>query len=359
MKRLTAFLLVLLLLSGCAGNTAQTESSAGSAQTDGQTQSADSARSATEPNSITVFAMDTVMELTAYGADDNLMQQAEQEILNLESRLSVTDENSEIYAVNRDGGGTVSASTEELMQTALEMCEKTNGALDISVYPVLRAWGFTTGSYQIPAEEDLQALLESVDYTRVRVENGEVTVEDGMEVDLGSVAKGYTGDTICGLLRENGVTSALLNLGGNVQLIGGKPDGSDWRVAVQDPESDGYLGILSLQDKAAVTSGGYERYFVGEDGQVYWHIIDPSTGRPAHSGLISVTVVGDRGVICDALSTSLFVMGLEKAADYWRENGEFEAVFVLEDGSVAITSGLEECFTLADGYTDRTLTVIE
>ena len=162
------------------------------------------------------------------------------------------------------------------------------------------------------------------------------------------------------IYKKCGVTSGLVNLGGNAQVFGTKPDGSLWRVAVQSPDSeDEYLGVLETKNKAIITSGGYERYFVGDDGEVYWHIIDPATGAPARSGLISVTVIGDRGVVCDALSTALFVMGLDKAAEYWRRYGDFEAVFVAEDGSVAITSGLQDCFTLADGYTDRPLMVID
>ena len=345
MKRWMGILLTALLLTGCAEQQAAEPVAA--------------ADENAEPNSRTVFAMDTVMELSAYGADDALMEAAEQEILGLESRLSVTDAGSEIYALDHNGLAELSPDTTELMQTALEMCERTDGALDVSIYPVLRAWGFTTGSYQVPTQEEIENLLTQVDYRKVTLENGTASIAQGMEVDLGSVAKGYTGDQVSQLLREGSVTSALLNLGGNVQLVGGKPDGSDWRVAVQDPESDGYLGVLSLRDKAAITSGGYERYFVGDDGEVYWHIIDPATGAPARSGLISVTVIGDRGVVCDALSTALFVMGLDKAAEYWRRYGDFEAVFVAEDGSVAITSGLQDCFTLADGYTDRPLMVID
>lgn len=345
MKRWIGLVLAMLMLTGCSGQ-----------QTAEPT---DAAQESADPNSITVFAMDTVMDISAYGADDDLMQAAEQKILDLEAKLSVTDENSEIYALNRDGQAELSTDTASLMQTALEMCAKTQGALDISIYPVLRAWGFTTESYQIPTQEQLQSLLPSVDYSRVALDGSTAVIGQGMEVDLGSVAKGYTGDKVIELLQEAGVTSALLNLGGNVQLLGGKPDGSDWRVAVQDPESDGYLGILSLQNKAVITSGGYERYFIGDDGQVYWHIIDPSTGAPAHSGLISVTIVGDEGVRCDALSTALFVMGLDKAAEYWRQSGDFEAVFVSEDGSIAITSGLQDCFTLAGNGENRTLTVIE
>lgn len=255
MKRWMGILLTALLLTGCAEQQAAEPVAA--------------ADENAEPNSRTVFAMDTVMELSAYGADDALMEAAEQEILGLESRLSVTDAGSEIYALDHNGLAELSPDTTELMQTALEMCERTDGALDVSIYPVLRAWGFTTGSYQVPTQEEIENLLTQVDYRKVTLENGTASIAQGMEVDLGSVAKGYTGDQVSQLLREGGVTSALLNLGGNVQLVGGKPDGSDWRVAVQDPESDGYLGVLSLRDKAAITSGGYERYFVGDDGEVY------------------------------------------------------------------------------------------
>lgn len=345
MKRYLGCLLAALLLTGCAGQ--QTAPS--------PTEAADSSA---EPDNITVFAMDTVMELTAYGAGDTLMQEAEQRILDLEALLSVTDENSEIYALNRDGEAALSADTEALLEQALEVCDKTGGALDISIYPVLRAWGFTTGTYQIPDSSELAALLTAVDHSRITVGDGTATLPAGMEVDLGSVAKGYTGDQVTQLLRDGSVTSALLNLGGNVQVIGGKPDGSSWRVAVQDPEGEGYLGVLELRDKAAITSGGYERYFVGEDGTVYWHILDPSTGAPAHSGLVSVTIVGDSGTVCDALSTALFVMGLEDAADYWRQYGGFDAVFLTEEGDVYITEGLQDCFFLLEKYEEQPLKVI-
>ena len=289
--------------------------------------------------------MDTVMELSAYGADDALMEAAEQEILGLESRLSVTDAGSEIYALDHNGLAELSPDTTELMQTALEMCERTDGALDVSIYPVLRAWGFTTGSYQVPTQEEIENLLTQVDYRKVTLENGTASIAQGMEVDLGSVAKGYTGDQVSQLLREGGVTSALLNLGGNVQLVGGKPDGSDWRVAVQDPESDGYLGVLSLRDKAAITSGGYERYFE-QDGVTYHHIIDPTTGYPADSGLLSVSIVSADGTMCDALSTSLFIMGKDKAIEYWRAHSdEFDMILYDKENKVYVSEGIAEDFT--------------
>jgi thiamine biosynthesis lipoprotein len=330
MKRTAAlFLLCLLFLSGCAA-----------------TMPEPSAQSATDPVTGTVFAMDTVMDLTIYGTEDDLSE-AEALIGDLEVKLSVTDEDSEIYAANRDRRGTLSEDAADLLAKAMALCADTDGALDLSIYPVVRAWGFTTGNYAVPDQETLDELLTHVVYTKIQLDSNTVTLAPEMEIDLGSVAKGYTGDRVLDLLRENGVTSALLNLGGNVQALGAKPDGSPWRVAVQNPTGNDYLGVLEVTDQSVITSGGYERYFE-QDGVTYWHIIDPSTGAPARSGLISVTIVGDSGLVCDGLSTALFVMGLEDATDFWRSRADFEAVLVTEDGQVYVTQGLADTFALLD-----------
>ena len=179
-----------------------------------------------------------------------------------------------------------------------------------------------------------------------------------MEIDLGSVAKGYAGQLVAQMLRDNGVQSALLDLGGNVQTVGSKPDGSPWKIGIKDPQGEEVMMVLYIKDQAVVTSGGYERYFE-QDGQTYWHIMDPFTGRPADNGLISVTIVGDEGVVCDGLSTALFVMGLEKAADLWAQSGDFEAVFVTASGEVYITEGLRDRFALTEQYADTPVSVIK
>lgn len=310
-----------------------------------------------QPLERTFFAMDTVMTLRLYqGGDGSLLDRAEARVRELEGLWSVTDGASEISTLNHDGSAELSPETAELLGAALDMCRRTDGALDISTYPVLRAWGFTTGEYSVPGGEAIAALLPLVDYGRVALEAGAAALPPGMEIDLGSVAKGYTGDALAALLKQGGAASALLDLGGNIQAVGSKPDGSPWRVAVRDPAGDGSVGVVEVVDQAVVTSGGYERYFE-EDGVRYWHIIDPATGWPARSGLASVTVVGESGLLCDGLSTALFVMGREGALEHWRQHRDFEAVLVSEDGSVTITAGLEGRFTPADPA--RPLTVAQ
>jgi thiamine biosynthesis lipoprotein len=340
-----------------------------------------------------LFAMDTIMEIQAAG-DEELLTGAETMIRDLEKKLSVTDENSEIYALNRDGEAVVSPDVADIMTRALSVCAETNGALDISIYPVLKAWGFTTGSYRVPEADEIDALLENVDYRKVQQDTGtvllshcaqqdtgtvllssaggesdksassdlgcQVSIAPGMQVDLGSVVKGYTGSAVAKYFRDNGVKSALINLGGNVECIGKKPDGNKWKVAIKSPFADsqtGIFGVIDAEDMAIITSGGYERYFE-EDGKTYWHILDPKTGYPAENGLVSVTIIGSDGLRCDGLSTALFVMGLDDAIDFWKQSGDFDAVFITESGEVYITSGIADSFTLYSEYYDAPVHVV-
>ena len=343
--KLPRFLLVLLilpLLFGCA----------------------DSAPAAEEyhPCRTEVLAMDTIMTLTVYSQSDEegmeVLRKAAARIEALEALLSVTDEDSEIHRINHSGreAVTLSEETGDLLAEALALCEGTGGALDVTIYPVVRAWGFTTGDYRVPEEAELAALLEGVDYTRVALDENRITLPEGVELDLGAVAKGWTGDQLMEVFAGAGITSAIVELGGNVQTLGAKPDGTPWRVALQAPEG-GYAGVLEIVDKAVITSGGYQRYFE-KDGVTYIHIIDPSTGYPAESGLISATIVADRGVQGDGLSTALFVMGREKAEDYWRAHQDFDFILLCEDGTAAVTEGLEDSFSLYGEWEHSPLEII-
>ena len=304
------------------------------------------------------------MVLTAYGKESTrAVYDAEEEVRRLDALLSRTSGSSEVSMLNGAGGEMVPVGAEicTLIQTAGDFTEATGGAFDITIAPVVSAWGFTTDSYQVPDREALQTLLESVGMEYVHLSGGSARLDPGTMIDLGGIAKGYTADRVAEIFQEHAVPRGKVELGGNILVIGDKPDGTAWRVGVQDPkhpdEADGLVCVLNLTDAFAVTSGSYQRYFE-QDGKRYHHIIDPATGCPADSGLTSVTVVADsargNGTMCDALSTALFVMGEDKALDFWRSGVyDFQLVLVTEDGRVVVTEGLKDGFVEIEesGYT--------
>ena len=284
------------------------------------------------------FAMDTVMTAAVYGSADAL-DAVEAETYRLDALLAAQKDDSEIAAVN-DGAEVVSEETAALLRRALEIAAETNGAYDPTVYPLMRAWGFTDGNYRVPADAELDALLQTTGWTEVSVDGTTASLPGGFALDLGGIGKGYAAGRCKEILKAHGVTSALLSLGGNVSALGSKPDGTAWTVAIEDPDGGDYLGTVQIADQCVVTSGGYQRYFE-QDGVRYWHILDPETGKPARSGMKSVTIVSADDTLADALSTALFVMGPERAADFWREHrAEFGAVWLTDDGRLFVTEGL-------------------
>ncbi len=305
----------------------------------------------------TFFAMDTVMTLQVPSAEETLLDQCEAKIADLEKKLSVTDSESQIAQLNAHEAVEVDDEVRSLVEFALEMGEETEGALDITLYPIVRAWGFTTGDYRVPSDDEIANLLTYVDYRAVSVSDSTIQLPEGVMIDFGSIAKGYASDVLAQLLRENGVESALMDLGGNVYCVGNKENGDAWRIGIQSPDGDGYIAALSVSDSAVVTSGAYERYFEA-DGIRYGHIFNPFTGRPVSGDLLSVTVIGKNGARCDALSTALFVMGSEKACAWLQAHDDVEALLLNADG-LMITEGLRDCLKISDSYSDKTIQWIE
>jgi thiamine biosynthesis lipoprotein len=327
-QRLLAFLLLFLLLCGCTPGTEEGEAS--------------------------FFAMDTYMNLKVCGKGaQDAADAARAEIVRLETLFSRTRADSDVARINTSGTApvTVSEDTAAAIALSLTYAELTDGAFDIAIGPVMDAWGFGSGgeNYRVPAPKVLEALLPLADSSLVALDGSTVMLgQTGMVLDLGGVGKGYAAQAAAELLRNRGIESALLYLGGNVVCVGSKPDGSAWSIAVQDPQdvSRG-VGVLELRDLCAVTTGGYQRYFEA-DGKIYHHVIDPTTGYPSSSGILSATIVCADSAVADILSTSVYIMGETRAAQLWREQGNFEMLLLTEDGRAVVTPELAACLTLAD-----------
>ena len=297
MKRLICMIFALIFVLGCAGCSAREYSKS-------------------------VFAMDTVMELKVWGADgETAISRLEDMLRGLEDRWSATRQDSVTALLNQGTVPSLTAEEEALLRQVEALSQRTQGAFDPKLGSVSRLWGFYDKQYRVPTAQQIQAALQQETW------------------DLGAAMKGYAGQQAAKLLQELDVQCALLNLGGNIQTFGTKPDGQPWRVGIQNPFGGDYVGIVTLEGTASVvTSGSYQRYFE-QEGKRYHHIMDGVTGYPADSGLVSVTVICRDGLTADALSTALFVMGLEEGTRFWRQSSDFEAVFILTDGSIYATEG--------------------
>ncbi len=297
--------------------------------------------------STSLFAMDTYITIDLYGEEGKeAAEEVSNKIKEIEALWSTTLIESDIYKINNNKGMAVKVSdeTKNLISYSLNMADKTNGALNPALYPVIKKWGFTTGNYNVPTQEEIEGLLKNTNYKNIVVNNDQVLIDENMDIDLGAIGKGYAADIALDIAKRKGITSGIINLGGNVQTIGTKADGSKWKLGLQNPFGEGNIGILEVADCAVVTSGNYERYFIGDDGKRYCHIINPYTGYPVDNGLVSVTVVGKEGKMCDALSTALFVMGKDKAVEYWKANRNFELILITDDKEIYITPNLKDSF---------------
>lgn len=291
------FVLVCVLLCGCSGENG--------------------------PVQQTIFCMDTVMDLQVWGKDaEEGIAQASAALQDLDRTWSAVSEDSLLCRLNR--GDPVSLSEEEsaLLQRIEALSERTGGAFNPKLRALSECWGFYNETHRVPSPAEITAALGESQW------------------DLGGALKGYAGQECAALLSRLDIDRAMLVLGGNVQTYGEKPDGAPWQIGIQDPDGSGNLGILSVSGTMSiVTSGDYQRYFE-VDGVKYHHILDPETGYPADSGLRSVTIICRDGLTADCLSTALFVMGLEKAAEFWRSSDDFEAVFVTTGGAIYATGGV-------------------
>ncbi len=307
------------------------------------------------------FRLGTIVRLEVWGENraslNAALDASMAEIARLESLFSVNISISDISRINSNSGGRIKVSPEtgELIALALKNAGETGGAFDPTIGPVVRLWGIGTKNAHVPADSEIDAARELVDYRRISCykQNGGcyVAVGRGQRLDLGGIAKGWIADRVADLLRRHGITSALIDLGGNLYVIGKSPKGHVWKIGLQHPDKPRgeYFCTIDVEDISVVTSGPYERYFE-KDGVRYNHIFDPSTGRPVQSGLVSVSVISKSSADADALCTAMFVMGPEKSVTFLREHMDLEAVLVVgAEKKVFITQNIENKFSLTDG----------
>ncbi len=267
-----------------------------------------------------------------------------------ESLLSKTDSDSEIYKINESFEYEASDEVTALLKYALEISEKTYGTFDITCGNLMSLWNFKKESPRPPCEEDVKKALFYTGYKNVAFDENKVKKEENIKLDLGGIAKGYIAEKCVEYLHENKVTSGFLNLGGNIAIVGEKENGEGWSVGIKDPlNTSSTVGNIILSDGYISVSGDYERYFEYE-GKKYHHIIDTKTGYPADTDIISTAVISEDGTLADALSTALFVMGVERSLEFYKEKiYDFEAVLITKKGEIYITDGIKDRFTLTSG----------
>ncbi|MDD6189177.1 MAG: FAD:protein FMN transferase [Clostridiales bacterium] len=294
----------------------------------------------------TALKLDTVVTITIYGSSDPApIDSAFDEIDRLAALLDVNDKGSDLYRLAENAGKWVEVADEtaEVLALAQRYYELSGGYFDITAAPLVELWNVNNGGY-FPTDEEIKAALAIVDGAALLLDGNMACLErEGMKADLGGIAKGYIADKVKTHLISLGIDSAVIDLGGNVLLIGGKPDGSAFNIGIKDPlsESGELLKTVRSSGESLVTSGIYERYFEHE-GKRYHHILDPFTGAPSESDVAGVTIISTDSVHGDALSTSCLLLGREAGMELVESIDGAEALFVTRDGNLYMTSGMAE-----------------
>lgn len=305
----------------------------------------------------TNFLLDTLIQITAYGPNaENAIIGAFDRISEIQNKMTAVGKDSEIIRVNDAAGSSfqkVSTDTFFVLKKGLEYSEKSHGRFDITIGPLVKLWGIGTENARVPEQEEIDAALEKINYKDVALnekENSVMLKNRGMAIDLGAIAKGYAADEVIRILKDHGVKSAVADLGGNIYVLGHKPNGSAWKIGIQNPFGNrrSTFAVVEVTDKTLVTSGIYERY-LEKNGKRYHHILDTATGYPVENNLASVTIFSESSIDADGLSTSVFSLGLEEGTQLIESMPGTEAVFVTKDYEVYTTSGIADYdFKLTD-----------
>lgn len=319
-KKLSAVLTAsALLLTGCSGAKSSTQTDQDLTYTD--------------------MLFDTVIKIQILEpADESILDGLKKLCEKYDTMFSATNTDSELYKLNHANGQpfTVSSETANLIQEGIHYSELSGGAFDLTIEPVSALWDFKADKPTVPSSDAIAQAVSHVDYTKIDIQDNTVTLEDPEAgIDLGAIAKGYIADQVKTYLKKQGIKHAIINLGGNVDVIGTKPDGSKYNIGIQKPfdESGEAITSVQLKDQTVVTSGIYERYFK-KNGKLYHHILDPRTGYPCENNLYSVSIITDSSTKADALSTTCFLLGYEKGMELIQSMDGVEAIFITDDEKV-------------------------
>lgn len=309
-------------------------------------------------NEITVNAMNTEINITAYGSGTKKgLQNAADVIKALDTQLDTSSDSSSITRLNNSGGKemVVPGQFIDMYNTAATVYNLTDGNFDISVFPIIEAWGFNSGDYHKPSEEELTQLANLTDFNGIQTnhysDSGSytMTLPEDVKITFDGISRGCATESAMNQLQADGIKNAIVSMPGTVQTMGSKPDGSPWKIAVGDPDDiSKYLGYIQLSESCMSTTRSIDNSFVYEDGTTYNHIIDPTTGAPSSTDLKEVIVIADDAMLADSLSTGLYVMGSRSAIRCWRSNQTFEMIIVTIENKIMCTSGLTELFSLND-----------
>lgn len=307
------------------------------------------------PQTKTDFAMDTVIRVSVYGENNtDILTQAIDLCKQYERIFSKTIPESDISRLNAAKGAVteLSADTVALLELAQEYCELSHEKFDITIAPISELWNVTQNYPVVPKQKQISEALKKVDLKNLTVTSSALTasLSNGAKVDLGGLAKGYTADRMADFLRQNGVESAVIDLGGNVYALGTR-NGEPFRIGIAYPfaEDDGLLGSIQVSNKAVVSSGVYQRYFK-MDGKLYHHIFDPNTGYPAETDLYSVTIICDNGARADALSTVCMLLGESRGMELIQSLPDVDAVFITSNNKVYVTPGFTQQYAPEFNY---------
>jgi thiamine biosynthesis lipoprotein len=294
--------------------------------------------------------LDTTISIQAFGPNaTEAIEKAFNRIADIEKKMTAKAETSEIIEINeRAGQGfyTVSPETFFVIKKSLQYAEASNGKFDITVGPLVELWGIGTNEARVPSTSEINETLPLVDYRQVEVnedQNGVFLKKHGMSIDLGGIAKGYAADKVIETLKQNGIKSGTADLGGNIFVLGTKPNGKPWKIGLQNPfDTRGNIfATVEVTDKTLVTSGPYERYFE-KNWKRYHHILDTDSGFPVENGLMGVTIISDSSIDADALSTAVFTLGLEDGMSFVEGQKNIDAIFITRNYEVYISSGINK-----------------